>query len=87
MKILILILIIVLSSTTALAAERQNKYTLSRNVDYSDFSNTNSAQLDDSPNVISQPDSNAENLEEKTLTAYGEPSRGSNSTKGGSASR
>ncbi|MGB3695651.1 MAG: hypothetical protein WA865_15445 [Spirulinaceae cyanobacterium] len=85
MKILIVILIIALSSTTALAAGRQNKQNLSKNVDFANLSNTNLAQLDNSSEVVNEPGSRPENLEEKTSTAYGEPSRGSNSTKGGSS--
>ena len=83
MKILILILIIVFSSTTALAVERKNNLSLSRNLDNTNLSNVNSAQLDNSSEVVDESESGAENLETKTLTAYGEPSRGSNSTKGG----
>ena len=85
MKILIIILVIALSGTTALAAERPNRDGLGRDLDYSNLgdTNSNSTELDSPSALVDESSANTEDLETKTLTAYGEPSRGSNSSKGG----
>ena len=83
MKILIIILVIALSGTTALAAERPNRDGLGKDLDYSNLGDTNSTELDSSSDLVDESSANTEDLETKTLTAYGEPSRGSNSSKGG----
>ncbi len=83
MKILIIILVIALSGTTALAAERPNRDGLGKDLDYSDLGDTNYIELDSPSDLVDESSSNVEDLETKTLTAYGEPNRGSNSSKGG----
>lgn len=83
MKILIIILVIAFSGTTALAAELHSRDDLSKDLDYSNLGDTASTELDSSSALVEESNSDVEELETKTLTAYGEPSRGNNSSKGG----